>query len=512
EDKMPLFIDKDRKEIAFCLIRLIDDENRTLGIFPLYHRSYYIIDEERSADSLFIGMIKNLSPNKKYKYRIECYKKTCGTLFASTFLQEFKTSFDLKEANDTLFFSIISDLHAGRKSGFLRGKLQKKVVSGNKDLEKVFSNIALTEKQTTFNRGYNLSIATGDLTENSSYTEYWADLFKRASRLWNHVPVFTTLGNHDYYTGGTGKGNVLGGSDEDCRYWHRYITNPVSSAGCLPGHWYSLDQGNVHLVFLDSNGMGWGKYSLDCQSEQWLWLENDLKNWRDKIDRGEKVPQFCIVFFHSAIVSCGYWGRGFNWGNDEKAQSYLTPLFRKYGVHLVSFGHDHLYQRSEWLGTTYLANGRSGGMLRPDFFWLRRRVIFNIKRSCGDSKTRVFTTIYVPPNTNYRSQQDLEKHENFKKQIRKELLTIPTAKFFVFGTRTLTNRIGRRIDKNKQIKEKIIDDFIMKKLDDHIWLRAYAVDKYKPIEKEELFDSGFIPVKINTLNENYQITCPEKVI
>lgn len=513
EDKLPLFVDDSQNEIAYCLIHVTDVENKSVSVFPLAHRSHYLIDTEKTADSLFIGMISGLKPDTKYKYRIECYKKECSTLFAGTKFFEFRTSFSLHEKNKPFFFSVSSDLHGGRSCGFLRGKLETSVPKGNTDLWRVFRGLAATEEKITFGEGYSLAIATGDLTENASYSEYWADLFTRCSPLWNHVPLLTCIGNHDYYTSGTGRGHAIGGLEEDCRYWHKYITNPVTGSGVLPGHWYSIDQGNVHMIFLDTNGTGWGKYEIDCNSAQWHWLENDLKTWRKKLDRGERVPEICLVFFHSAIFSCGFWGQGFDWGNDEKVQSYLTPLFRKYGVMMAFFGHDHIYQRTKWMDTHYLVNGRHGGTLRPDFFFLRNRVLFDIHRSSNNRTTRIYNTLYVPPNIKHFSDEEQKEFELFKYKVRNELIAEPTSSFFFFGLRRNNIQIGRLFDKHKDKKEKLIDDFVLPKLDNHLWLRTFAVEQNSKPGDREIFDMVFISMSpANTLDENYVFTCPEKVV
>ncbi len=514
ENKLHLFIDSNKNEIADCQIVVIDKNTKLVDIYPLKHISKLIIDEDESANSLFVGQIDGLLPDEKYKYRIECYRKSDGKLFAGTQFKEFRTSFNLNERNKSLFFSISSDLHGGRHGGFMRGNVKSSKINGNLDLNRVFSSIASTEDKVTFDEGYSLSIATGDLTENASYSEYWADLFKRCSILWDHVPLLTCLGNHDYYCGGKGKGSILGGSEEDCRYWHKYMTNPISYSGSLPGHWYSLDQGNVHAVFLDSNGTGWGKYDIDCTTEQWHWLENDLRNWREKVNRGEKVPQFCFVFLHSAIMSLGFWGRGFNSGNDEKVQSYLTPLFRKYGVDMVFCGHDHIYQRSKWMGTQYLENGRYGGSTRPYFFWKKKRVVYDIERICEDWNTRIYTTVYIPPNTKHLTSDESTNMRNLKQKVREELLSQPLASNYFFGVRSSNQEICRLFDHNVKQKEKLIDELILTKLDDHVWLRAYAVEKnYKP-EFQEIIDSTFVKAKdSNEINHmKYELVCPEKVV
>ncbi|NHJ84655.1 MAG: hypothetical protein FK734_04290 [Asgard group archaeon] len=511
-NKLDLFLDNEGKEISDNYIVVINSSLKHHGTFSLSHMSKYIEDNEESAKALFIGQMTGLKPNSEYYYRLECYNKLTKKLFAATDFIKFKTSFNLNEVNKSLFLTVSSDLHGGRKGQFLRGKLGGKEIKGNIALGRVFRRIAKTELDATFGEGYSLSIATGDLTENASYSEYWADLFKRCSVLWNHVPLITCIGNHDYYTSGQGRGNVLGGREEDCRYWHRFITNPNNSPGSLIGHWYSLDQGNVHAVFLDTNGTGWGKYKIKCDSEQWHWLENDLREWREKLDRGEKVPQFCFVFMHSAIMSLGFWGRGFNNGNDERVQTYLTTLFRKYGVDIVCSGHDHIYQRSIWSNTVYLQNGRHGGMTRPYLKLVKHTVKYDLERIVENNRTRIYPVLYVPPNNRCLSKGEKDQFEEFKQKIRAELLTQPIAYNYYFGLRRINQQLGKLFDKNIKLKEQLIDKFIIPKLDDHVWMRSYAVEDYMKPNLREIIDMAFIPSNSNLKTKDYDIICPEKIV
>ncbi len=514
ENRLTFFLNEKGEEISENRVLVFNADKTLQGLYPLRHASHFQNDDEETAKALFVSLMVNLRPNSRYFYRIECYDKKTKKLFAATNNIAFRTAFVLKEDNYPLFLNVSSDLHGGRGGKFLRGKVKGKIPTGNLVLAHVFNALATTEKEITFNTGYSISIATGDLTDNASYSEYWIDLFKRCSVLWNHVPLLTSIGNHDYYCGGRGRGNVIGGLEEDCRYFHRYISNPNSCSGNLPEHWYALELGNVFAIFLDTNGLGWGKYEIACGSEQWLWLEAELKNWRARQQNDPKTPQFCFVFLHSAIMSLGFWGRGFNSGNDEKAQSYLTPLFRKYGVDMVFCGHDHIYQRSTWMGTVYLENGRHGGTTRPFFYWKKRQAVYDIEKTCNNWNTRIYTTIYVPQNKAALTPEQQKRFEDFKKEVKKTLLEQPTACNYFFGTRKTNQKIGELFDRHFELKTKLVEDFILPKLEGHVWLRAYALESDYSPNKRELFDMAFVAPK--TSNEirkrNYVLSCPEKVV
>jgi hypothetical protein len=392
--------------------------------------------------------------------------------------------------------------------------VRRRKARGNQQLKDVYDNIANTESEVTFGEGYSLAVASGDLTNNASYSEYWADLFTSCKSLWNHVPLLTSIGNHDYYCSGIGRGQMIGGLEEDCRFFHRFITNPSSGKGILPGHWYSVDQGNVHLVFLDTNGPRWGKYPIDCDSEQWHWLKNDLKEWRERVNKNEKAPQFCVVVFHSAIISEGYWGSGFNWGNDEKVQSYLLPLFKKYGVDLALFGHAHIYQRSEWQDTQFVVNGRSGGTLRFSQIFAERRTIYDIHRLYSGRQMKTYVTLYIPPNKAQMTDKEKEVFKHFKGVLRNDLLTQPIAHNYFFGVRKINSKIGELIDKDEKLKASFIDEIILSKLDDHLWLRTYSVEEHFDPRNREIIDLAFIKAKLpkQYQPEKYDLLCPGKVI
>ncbi|MHA1211248.1 MAG: metallophosphoesterase family protein [Candidatus Heimdallarchaeota archaeon] len=512
ENRLNLFLDEQNNEIADNIIIVIDELKKLVGVFPLRHISNYIEDIERSANSSFVGQITGLKPGANYYYRIKCINKETQQLFAATSYIKFRTAFNLDEVNKSFFMTVNSDLHAGRRGHFMRGKVKGVVVKGNLDLGRVFNSIAKTEQDVTFGEGYSVAVATGDLTDNASYAEYWSDLFKQCSVLWNHTPLLACIGNHDYYSGGRGRGRVTGGPDEDCRFWHRYITNPTNSPGSLIGHWFSMDFGNIHAVFLDSNGTGWGKYKLNCKSEQWHWLENDLKIWREKLLRGEKAPQFCFVFMHSAIMSLGFWGRGVNFGNDERVQTYLMPLFRKYGVDVAFSGHDHIYQRSKWLDTTYIQNGRYGGDARTYFPRKKKKIKYYLERICEYRYTRVYTTLYVPPNAKHFTKKQREEFDKYKEKMKMDLLSQPIADNYYFGVMRLNRQIGRLFDNNIPLKAKLINELIIPKLEDHVWLRSYAVEEiYRP-KTREIMDMKFIPSNDLKDLDHYDVICPEKLV
>ena len=63
-------------------------------------------------------------------------------------------------------------------------------------------------------------------------------------------------------------------------------------------------------------------------------------------------------------------------------------------------------------------------------------------------------------------------------------------------------------------KKQLIRKFILPKLHDHIWLRAYALEKIGNPSNREIYDMAFIPKKdyTNYPDADYKIQCPQKVV
>ena len=109
--------------------------------------------------------------------------------------------------------------------------------------------------------------------------------------------------------------------------------------------WYSVDREGIHFIILDSNS------NLKEGSEQYRWLESDLKELSDDI-------KFRIVILHHPLINLG------PHGEDEKGlRPALLPLFEKYGVCAVFSGHDHNYQRFEYDGIDFIVTGGGGSHL-----------------------------------------------------------------------------------------------------------------------------------------------------
>jgi len=194
-----------------------------------------------------------------------------------------------------------------------------------------------------------LFVTLGDNAYSSgTESEIQNNLFAPMAELLSEVPLFASLGNHEYVTN-------QGQPYLDNLYLPS--NNPANSE-----RYYSFDWGHVHFVALDSNcAIGLASSDRCALAAQKAWLEKDLAG----------TPQpWKVVFFHHPPWSSG------DHGSQLAMRRHFAPIFEKYGVDLVLTGHDHNYERSKPMqgddvagagktGIPYLVVGGGGASLRP---------------------------------------------------------------------------------------------------------------------------------------------------
>jgi hypothetical protein len=184
-------------------------------------------------------------------------------------------------------------------------------------------------------------VTTGDNAYPAgAYAEFETKVFQIYQELFYKIPVFPSLGNHDY---GTGSG---------APYLDLFDLPQTAWRTADQERYYSFDYGNVHFIILDSNS----PLNVDdrvAEDDMFDWLRADLQQTRQP---------WRLAAFHHPAYSTGLHG------SDSRVQAKLVPILENYGVELVLNGHDHLYQRSQPLragqvtaveagGTVYLVSG-----------------------------------------------------------------------------------------------------------------------------------------------------------
>ena len=185
-------------------------------------------------------------------------------------------------------------------------------------------------------RAYRADICVGAGDHAQDEIARFGDFFACTENLLPYTPWFAAMGNHDSPNEG----------------YFRYFNFPE------PHYWYSFNYGTAHFIVLNSN--------MDYRpgSEQWHWLEHDLKTFRN-------ARWKFVVFHHPPFCS----------NNCEiPATRVLCPLFERYGVDIVYTAHATIYERFHPLrggrydsenGIVYFVSGGGGYdmSLSPSELW-----------------------------------------------------------------------------------------------------------------------------------------------
>lgn len=177
----------------------------------------------------------------------------------------------------------------------------------------------------------------------AEYTNY---VFNIYPEILKNLPVFPSIGNHDYANVNYQSGTALG---TDFEYFKAF-TMPTSAelGGVASGteKYYSYNFGNVHFVVLDS----FGAFN-NSGSAMYNWLQSDLQ---------ANTQKWTVCYFHHPPYTKG------THNSDTEIESInirqnLNPIFEANNVDLVLSGHSHVYERS------YLLKGHFGteSMLSP---------------------------------------------------------------------------------------------------------------------------------------------------
>lgn len=158
--------------------------------------------------------------------------------------------------------------------------------------------------------------------------EYQRGMFDVYPDLLRKTVVWSTIGNHEYYT------DV---------YFNIFSFPKNGEAGGVPSgveNYYSFNYGDIHFV----NLAGYYSGSRLSNGVMCAWLKADLE---------ANTNKWLIAFWHQPPYTMG--SHNSEWEQDliEMRQN-AVPILESYGVDLVLCGHSHVYERS------YLLHGHYG--------------------------------------------------------------------------------------------------------------------------------------------------------
>ena len=268
------------------------------GIDSDLESSLYIIPlAERDSLFLYRAYLGQLKTDSKYFYQINMNDDKSEISY-------FKTSAD---NNSTIDFVAIGDSRTGH------------------DIHRSISDMIL-ELNPDF------VISMGDLVgTGGNFKEWGPHFFEPAANVIDHIPVISTLGDHD---------TRIDNGDN----FHYYL-RPTISADRL---WFSYDYGPAHFVSLDYRG--------ENNPEMMEWFEKDMAASKAK---------WKFVYLHRPSYNLG--GHRTRWGSN-----HWPALYRKHKVDIVFAGHSHMYERfypmrpdndPESWPVTYITTGGAGAGL-----------------------------------------------------------------------------------------------------------------------------------------------------
>jgi len=203
----------------------------------------------------------------------------------------------------------------------------------------------------------NFLLNVGDVVSDGNVKEQWLDEYLRpAAELMRRVPTYVSIGNHE----------------KNADWYYKYVSYPK------PENYYSFDYGNAHFVIIDSNK------GLRPSSEQYKWLKKDLS---------KSKARWKFVFHHHPPYSSDENDYGDTYRGKSKLGDMnvrrLMPLYEKYRVDVVWYGHIHSYERT-WpirkgkvdrkRGVIYIQTGGGGAELEnfaPTRSWFTAKVLSN---------------------------------------------------------------------------------------------------------------------------------------
>jgi len=185
----------------------------------------------------------------------------------------------------------------------------------NKEIhQKIVNNFIKLNPVAVFN--------TGDLVFLSNSKNDWSDFLEVTKAIREKTSYFPVIGNHE----------------KKSSKFYDYFKIPGNKK------WYSVEIKDIVFISLNSNE------SLKPGSEQYMWLENNLKNISSKMN--------VVLLIHHPPFSSGSHKE-----DPKKLQKSIIQLIDKYNVSAVFSGHNHMYERLEKSGIVYVVTGGGGAPL-----------------------------------------------------------------------------------------------------------------------------------------------------
>lgn len=210
----------------------------------------------------------------------------------------------------------------------------------------------------------------------------WFEIMQQeddGAELLQYTPIFPVPGNHEVDDQRIYSDKEMAAKDDWSLSIYMQLFRPLYPEQQYKKggkHWYSVDYGNLHIsniscfrwqVWDGFEAPGWKMFDdISKDSAQVKWLENDLASTKAK---------YKWINMHWHMLNRGddgYYpvsepvidGDKATYPNGDYAYDVLKPIYEKYGVDAVSFGHSHVYERYLINGVNYIEAASIGNNYR----------------------------------------------------------------------------------------------------------------------------------------------------
>ncbi len=240
-------------------------------------------------------LLSNLAPSTKYYYSVD------GASNGS--LEQYFVTAPEEGSKDSVRIWVIADF--GQKSS-LQNKRREETVAVWKEFNK-----------NSYHADFVLSL--GDQTEDDTRFQLQHNFFNQLEDVCKVSPIYTLEGNHDNH-------------DNVALYFDTFTLPANGECGGTPSgteDYYSFNYANIHVVVLSTE-------IKDFDGKQVEWLKKDLR---------ANNQDWLIACMHRPMHSGGH-----HKSNTDvsaiKEKKYWLPILENYGIDLVLYGHNHIYERS----------------------------------------------------------------------------------------------------------------------------------------------------------------------
>ena len=229
-------------------------------------------------------------------------------------------------------------------------------------------------------------LQAGDIVQEGDDPQLWHELLLNLPLFAAYTPIAPAIGNHDM------RGVDSGGNWVDMF--------PLPYADVQRGRYYSLDYLGARVLVIDNYDTG-DDHAERPSPEQLAWLETQLQ-------QAQAADKWIFALMHTTIISTGTENMNYT------QQEAMAPLFARYGVHGVFYGHDHMYEHYDY---TYGADGliydpaHESWPSSPVHYWLTGGGGAALENEYGltsNAPTTVTRTLY-DVNTGQWADHDFER-------------------------------------------------------------------------------------------------------